>query len=75
MLVYGRLRFIGFANYSLMAVTSLTGLNCKNSQYWYSKSVGVIIDFSKRSVTSAPFRAARIGIRILDFASFVLSRA
>jgi len=62
------------ANCSLMAVTSLTGLNCKSSQYWYSESVGVIIDFSKRFVTSAPFREARIGIRIFDFAPFVLSR-
>lgn len=53
-----------------MAVTSLTGLNCSNSQYRHSESFGVIIDFSKRSVASGP-RRARVGIRVLDaFAAF-----
>lgn len=62
-------------NYSLIAVTSLTRLNCKSSQYRHSESLRVIIiDFSKRSVTSAPFRAARIGVRILDFASLCFHR-
>lgn len=57
-----------------MAVTSLTGLNCKSSlRYRRFESLGVIIDFSKRSVTSAP-SGARIGIRILDFASLCFHR-
>lgn len=53
------------ANYSLMAVTSLTGLNCKSSAVSTFQELGVIIDFSKRSVTSAPLRVSAFAFSIL----------